>query len=587
MKITADQEKLQQDILSGKYRDYYLEYGRKSSDDTDNQKNSISYQKSENTRFALREGLPIASITVTGFCTDGIISERHSGFKENVKLTFGANNMVQYRVDRPKFYQLVQLLNKGCFKGVIFLCWDRASRNKGDDTIIRKLMKAGIDVRFTLANYDKTSSGELHMDVDGMFAAHHSRVTSEKVKLTFRESRDNGLWTNRAPVGYLNIGSMGEKPLDPVRAPIIKQLFEKAATGEWSLVDLARWATEQGFTMQPMRRRRTEDEILAEEEDDVRLKIAAIERVPTDNSIHKILVNRFYTGRVPNNDGEWVPSNSHEAIVPDEVFNTVQEQLRKKNKGIHYIEVLDHPLRRIAYCGDCSRVYTPYEQKGIIYYGSRCKEGCTNTNKSINFDYIAGKVGELIHSLSFTKEELADIDARANTDIALLETKRFNQLEAGERRKKKIREDLAYLNANRLTLLRSGVYTPELLAAEDAKLNLELELLKNEEDASDVSMRETVKEIVKLSELLENVAVVYDLAKPQEKDRIIRIIFSELTLSGNTLQYKVKKGFEPLAARFTPTYDPIGWLSELLNYGESVAISIKELSTYADLVGTP
>ncbi len=220
--MTADkktEKKLLDDIQNGKYRDYYLIYNRKSTDDTENQKNSIKYQKAENARFAFRDNLTIAPITIEGFVTDGIISERHSGFKENSELIFGDGNTVQYRVDRPKFHQLVLFLSKGFFKGVIILCWDRASRNKGDDTIIRKLMKVGVDIRFTLAQYDKTSAGELHMDIDGMFAEHHSRVTREKVTITIRNSRARGLCTNRAPVGYLNEGNIDHKPFDPVRAP--------------------------------------------------------------------------------------------------------------------------------------------------------------------------------------------------------------------------------------------------------------------------------------------------------------------------------------------------------------------------------
>src|SRR5260221_2613734 len=108
------------------------------------------------------------------------------------------------------------MLSHTYFKGVICLCWYRASRNKGDDTIIRKLMKAGVDIRFTLAQYDKTSAGELHMDIDGMFSEHHSRVTREKVTITFRNARARGLCTHRAPVGYLNPGGMEHKPFDPV-----------------------------------------------------------------------------------------------------------------------------------------------------------------------------------------------------------------------------------------------------------------------------------------------------------------------------------------------------------------------------------
>lgn len=574
---TKTEEAILKDIRSGRYRDCFLIYNRKSTDDTDNQKNSIKYQKSENTRFAYREHLPIAQLTLEGFCTDGIVSERHSGFKEDIELAFGKDNTVQYRIERPKFYRLVQFLSQGFFKGVIFLCWDRASRNKGDDTILRKMMKASVDIRFTLASYDKTSAGELHMDIDGMFSEHHSRVTREKVTFTIRNKRAQGVCTYRAPVGYLNQGRMEHKPFDPARAPIIRQLFEMAATGEWSLADLSRWATEQGFTMSPMRRKRTEEEILAEEEDDVRVDIEPISRAPVKNSMHRILTNRFYTGRTPGNDGAWVESTSHERLISDDLFDKVQAQLRERNRSVHYAQLLEYPLRSTVYCGVCGRVYTPYPKKGIMYYGVHCQAGCTNAVKNFNFDHIASKVGSLMDKLSFTDEELADIDARAGTDIALLETRRLNELEFSERRKKKIREDLAYLNSNRLMLLKTGAYTPEQLVTEEAKLNLELDILKRAEDVSDVSMRETIKDVEKLSELLKGAYPIYHLAKPAEKDRIIRIIFSELALSENTLEYKCKNGFQALASRFVASSGPNAWLSELVTQREYIRTSIREL----------
>src|ERR1700733_1368205 len=52
------------EIKSGVYRNSYLIYNRKSTDEPDNQKNSIKYQKSENARFAFSEHLPIASISL-------------------------------------------------------------------------------------------------------------------------------------------------------------------------------------------------------------------------------------------------------------------------------------------------------------------------------------------------------------------------------------------------------------------------------------------------------------------------------------------------------------------------------------------
>ena len=49
------------------YSGDYLIYARKSTDDADNQKNSIAYQTKESFVFAKKEGLPIAPLTVPGF----------------------------------------------------------------------------------------------------------------------------------------------------------------------------------------------------------------------------------------------------------------------------------------------------------------------------------------------------------------------------------------------------------------------------------------------------------------------------------------------------------------------------------------
>ena len=70
---SVNEEQILKDITSGRYKDSYLMYNRKSTDEPNNQKNSIKYQKLENTRLIYREHLPIAPITLPGFCLDGII----------------------------------------------------------------------------------------------------------------------------------------------------------------------------------------------------------------------------------------------------------------------------------------------------------------------------------------------------------------------------------------------------------------------------------------------------------------------------------------------------------------------------------
>jgi site-specific DNA recombinase len=531
----------------------YLIYSRKSTDDAENQKNSIAYQISEAIKFSKHENLKIAKVDIAGFCKTGIITERHTGFKEDADLNISEDGSIKYRIERPKFEKLVHALIKGEYRGIIFLCWDRASRNKNDDNILRKLMKLGVEIRFVQTSYDKGSSGELHMDVDGMFSQHYSRVISEKVTNTNRKMRDEGICTYRAPIGYENNGDPRNKPFDPIRAPLIKQLFEKYADGTWSLSDLAKWANNNGLTTRPVRRKRTPEEMLFDEE----LKIDPVTRLVTFNHIHKILTNLFYIGKVLGNDGVYVTSTSHSALIDEELFYRVQGLLNTKKVSIHYKEKLYFAYRGLIRCEECRRAYTPYEQKGIDYYGVRCRIGCTNSNKNLNATQIEEKVSNIMLKLSFTTEEMADIDNQVRNDVSTLEDKRTAQIKILEQEKRKLRDDLSYLRKNKLSLLKNGVYTGEDYLSEESAVAKKLENLRNQEEASDISMQEVIKDVVFLSELLKDAYLYYTLAKPPEKQRIITKIFSELTMSGKTMNYKCKNGFKVFEGKKTLLCDEI------------------------------
>ena len=548
-------ENVIKEIESGKYRDFYLVYRRKSTDDKDNQQNSISYQGAETGRLILRDKLRIAPVSLKGLCVDGTITEKHSAFKVNEAIVLTKDGQVQFAIERPKFQQMVYFLSKGFFKGVVVLSWDRACRNSRDEMIIRELMNRGIDFRFVNAKYDKSSAGELHKDVDGMFSKHRSRDTSEKVTLTIRNLREKGVVTNRAPVGYLNLGDMYKKPLDPIRAPIIKRMFEMVATGGWTLTSITKWANEQGLTMPPMRRRRTPDEIAAEEDDEDIIVIEKICRPLDPGDVERIFKNPFYYGMTRGNDSEWIKSISHGPLVSKELADKVIKALSGRRTSKHYNDKLDVSYRGIFTCAICGRVYTPYYRKNHIYLGARCDKSCPNTKKNVSAWFLEEKVGELINRLTFSDGELSDIGGKTQSDINDIEYKRKILLEQSERRKKKIREDLSYVRENRIPLLKAGVYTPEAYVAEEQRLNIELASLQKEEQETDASTHEVIIEVIKLSELLQDAYLHYYIGNSRAKDVIMRSVFSELKFDGNILDYKCKNGFRALQSRLLPICD--------------------------------
>lgn len=561
MKQTNNQQnKILKAIKRGDFKDKYLIYNRQSMDEAESQKNSISYQTAENVKSTKLNGLQIADVSLAGFATNGIISEKHSGYKENDELFISENGLVQFRIERPKFQQLVMYLNRGYFKGIVCLCWDRVSRNKGDNTILEKLMNKGVDLKFAYASYDKTSSGKLHMDIDEMFAVHHSRVTSEKISLALHNNRAKGKCTYRAPLGYINNGTMDHKPFDTERAPIIKELFTRYASGEWTLNSLAAYAAKQGLTSRPQRRPRTREEKL-----DETINLNDIEKVcrPLNaGHVSRILNNPFYIGKTIGPEGFYIDSTSHEALVSVALFDEVQEVLKKKTVSVKGSNKICYPLRGIVRCVHCNRVYTPYRKKGVMYYGARCKQDCKNTMKSFNLSFVSEKIESLLTNLQLTKEQDEFLDASVSTEMALLEQRRNKELLKIERKKKTIRENLAYLRTERFALLKSGLYTPKSLADEENALDAELSALQQNEQISDEAMRDLVNEVVTLSELVKQAQNLVKNATEGELDRLTRSMFSELLISNSTLNYKAQKGFEPILNRTVSFCDRNAWLSE-------------------------
>jgi site-specific DNA recombinase len=535
-------------------KDKYLIYARKSTDDLDNQKNSLAYQVSEGLKFAKYKPLPIAQANIAGFCTAGIIKESHTGFKEDSDFIIGDNGTVTYKIERPKFFQLVKYLKDGDFKGVIFLCWDRASRNKNDDNILNKLMKIkGVDIHFVQTKYDDSSAGALHKDVDGMFAQNYSRTISEKISNQNKKLREEGVCIYKAPIGYINNGDSRNKPFDPARAPTVKDLFEKYVEGNWSLKELADWANKEGLTMPAIRRKRTMEERLSDEE----LVIEPTCHPMTYKSVHVILTNSFYIGKIRDKGNAILrDSVSHKPLISEELFYRVQEVLRSKKVSVHYVEKQYFSYRGMIRCGECGRVYTPYEQKGIHYYGARCDKECQNTKRNINSAYIEKMVGIKLDSVFYTDKDLAKIDTDTKSNIKRLEENQQKRTEQSDRQKKKILEDLAYLRENKLSLLRSSVYSPDAFLEEEVRLNTQLQKLCIEEQASYAAIHEVMKDLSILSELLKDACMYYSNAKQHEKKRIIQKVFSELHLSGETLTYKARNGFRLLEKRSMSLGDP-------------------------------
>jgi site-specific DNA recombinase len=530
--------------MENEHADSYLIYCRKSTNDGESQKNSLGHQRMRSLQFADQNKLPIAPLTIARFCEGGIIDERHSGYKMDADFEIGDDGSIRHSVSRPKFLLLIRMLKEKKIKGVIFLSWDRASRNAQDSNLLKSLMKLGCDIRFADAVYDKNSAGSLHMDIDGMFASYYSNTISEKVRNAYKKLHAEGKTTHRSPIGYLDAGS-DNKPFDPGRFKLVRRLFELYATGEWSYVQLAKWANQHGLTQKPMRAKRSKKQI--EEGYDVS-KHEKIARPCTHKTIEYILKNPFYIGKIRVN-GEYINSKAHSPLVDTALFNKVQHMLQSRTQSVHYINKPFFTYRGLLRCL-CGRIYTPYEAKGRVYYRSNCKEDCGNPDSNTNEEEITAALQELIDQIHFTDEELAEIDSQAKKELGSIAENRNKKLIDLQTKERNHIADLDYLTQNRVSLMRSGGWSPEMVMSEANRLEGLLESVRGEIKAYGESAQEMLKYILTFSELVKNAGFYFKHALDSEKRDIATQIFYEIVYKDKSIEsYKAKDGFGALLTR--------------------------------------
>ena len=186
----------------------YCLYARKSTESEEKQILSIDSQIKEMLQLADRDGLEVVMLK----------RESHSA-KETGQ--------------RPVFNEIIQELNEGKYNGILTWAPDRISRNAGDLGKIVDLMDAGKlhEIRTFGQRFSNSPSEKFLLMILGSQAKLENDNRGVNVKRGLRTRCEMGLRPGVAPVGYSNDKHADRKCsaiVDPLRAPIIKQIFEKA-----------------------------------------------------------------------------------------------------------------------------------------------------------------------------------------------------------------------------------------------------------------------------------------------------------------------------------------------------------------------
>jgi len=345
----------------------YCLYARKSTEDDERQALSIDSQIKEMLEIAERQGLSVIEIK----------KESHSAKQSG---------------NRPVLNQVIEGIRQGMYQGILTWAPDRLSRNAGDLGVLVDLIDGGHlkEIRTHGQNFTNSPNDKFLLMILCSQAKLENDCKSENVKRGLRAKCSMGWRPGLPPLGYLHdkYADKGKRKvlLDPKRAPVIKQMFEKVAYDQWSGRKILRWMIEKD-----------------------NFKTRNNKRI-TLSMIYKILNETFYYGEFeyPRGSDKWY-KGGHEPIITKTLFLKAREQLEQNNVERH--ECKEFAFTKLMKCGLCGSGISADEKfkklsdgsvKRYVYYG------CTRA-RDLNCKCGYIREEELIKQLSEILDKV-DID---------------------------------------------------------------------------------------------------------------------------------------------------------------------------------
>lgn len=356
---------------------------------------------------------------------------------------------------RAVYNEMIKEIRDGKYNGILTWAPDRLSRNAGDLGSVVDLMDQGHlkEIRTYGQRFTNNPNEKFLLMILGSQAKLENDNKAVNVKRGLRTRCEMGWRPGVAPTGYLNEKHVDKKcqcRIDPKRAPVIKQMFEKVAHEQWSGRKIYRWLREIDF-----KTKNGKPLVLA--------------------NIYTILRNSFYYGEFeyPVGGGVWY-TGKQTPIIDKQLYEKAQIVLNEKY--VPKTESKEFAFTKIMQCGYCGSGISADEKF------KKLKDGGTNRHvyyfctKARNIDCKNSPINEpsLIDELInvMDKVNLDELGIRNRIED---EISRFNKFRTGVlgHKQDKVTIDVDVRNYTKY-LLREGtlVEKRELLSCMQSKLYL-------------------------------------------------------------------------------------------------------------------
>ena len=238
--------------------------------------------------------------------------------------------------DRPQFQLMLRrIAEDDSVRFLVVHKLDRLARNIRDYAEVREMLeRAGVELHSVTEGLEATASGKMVEGMLAVVAEWYSNNLSAEIRKGQQQKLREGGWPTAAPIGYRNVREeTGTGPrrgraiiVPDEQAPLVQQAFELYGSGGWSLTALA-----DELHVRGLRNRRG----------------GRVAR----SRVHSVLRSPVYIGKVPWKGA--IYEGTHEAIVPEDLFQHVQELLDAHDRSKERQRRHTHFLKGILRCGAC------------------------------------------------------------------------------------------------------------------------------------------------------------------------------------------------------------------------------------------
>ncbi|CAN5128726.1 hypothetical protein BH11PAT4_BH11PAT4_1090 [soil metagenome] len=374
----------------------YCLYARKSSESEERQMLSIDSQINEMMALAEQQGFMVGEVR----------QESHSAKASGL---------------RPVFNQLTTDIRSGKFNAILTWAPDRLSRNAGDLGSLVDLIDQGLlkEIKTPTQAFTNTPNDKFLLMILCSQAKLENDNRAKNILRGMKNKCEMGWRPCMAPLGYLNqrYAPRGSKTVlvDPVRAPIIREMFEKVAYEGITGRALLRWVSRE----RSLKTRK--------------------EKPLTLSMLYKILENPFYHGEFeyPVKSGK-LYRGGHEPLITRELFLKCRERMVTGPKMPYGTK--DFAFSRALKCGHCGHGLTaserikPYKNGTVqtfVYYHctnrreNPCKSKYLREDRLIEqlaaaVDILPINEGELKLKVSGELKRMAQLNAAISGEAAFI-----------------------------------------------------------------------------------------------------------------------------------------------------------------------